>query len=233
LLIKLLYRLRHYFWAIICIGLSIVNIKAQSLFEDWNEVQSFYQNAPALEVRILMLTSVDNQQTEKQVLSLTKYGDRYYYDLGDMELSINQKSMLLINHRQRIIIRQPLPHYHTFGHQVISSDSLFKTFKNAIQYLGLNQGKRHYRIRPGSSNILTQADYYFTGTGTGTRFHHAVIQYKQQGKLFQTTFQITTSTALKDKRKFKQNYFLTTKNQQWVGIGKYINYRVADQQYEK
>ncbi len=225
---KFLYRSSFYAQMVVCLVCMVGNLNAQSFLEDWKQVQSFYKNATTLELRIMMRTE-KQANVEKQTLLLSKYKNQYYYHLGDTELSINQKSMLLIHHTQRVIVRQSIPKNHVFGHQMIVPDTLFKAFKNAIQYVGVAQGQRHYRIRPNFTTDLVKADYYFTGTGQNTRLTKVIIQYRYQGTLYITSFQLTTTTVLKDKRKFQQNYFLTTQNQQWVGIGKYANYRVTDQ----
>lgn len=232
-------KLVHLFvlWSRFCLlmGFILLSTQAmysQSLIEDWNRVQDFYQQTNALKVKYIMTTSSTNYQ-EAQTIILSKLGNTYYYKLGtDMELSINKKSMLMINHLQKKIVRQPIPMKHDFGNQLLRADTLFQKYQSIIQYKGIQQGKRHYQIRPQKPDELIQADYFFTSKGKQTRFHKAVITYQYQGQQYTSVIKLETSTTLKDKTMFQEKHFVTLKQQQFSGVGAYKNYHVTDQRYE-
>lgn len=207
---------------------------AQSFIQDWKEVQDFYQKSKILTLKIQMTTSTNNNTVEIQSLQFNKYNKLYYYDLGEIEVSINSKSMLTVQHTQQHILRQSLPEKHLFGEQILPMDSVLKQYQDIIQYKGSQKGIRHYQIRPSKGRTsFIQIDYYFSGSGAKTRFRQAQMTYQYQGQIYNTKIQLTASTVLQNKALFQENYFLKREHQQFKGIGKYNNYRVTDQRCEK
>lgn len=215
--------------SIILLGLimTCLNLKAQSIREDMKYMEAQYKGVKNLYVEMENKVYENNKVVQEQFGKIYKKEDFYFYDFKDNLLLVNNKHILIIDNRNKVIVYDKWSKQKAqqlAGTYIPNADDMLERYPN-VSFVGVQEQYKHY-ILENSKERMSKVETFFDKK---TGYMKEVI-YRYNPKLM--TSDIYTHLKLNvieskpnfENDQFSEKQFIKISNGRITPIGKYQNY---------
>jgi|GEM_PF-7020892 hypothetical protein len=151
-------------------------------------------------------------------------GENYFYALGDIELLLTKKLMVMVNHRMKQVSYTPnrsKDWSSLIRHARFDFDSLLRA-QGESRYVGRSEGRDHFEIRHASGSI--KKTHFFFQVQT-SMMHEIKYEYKS-GQLVTILFDVFESKPVFTITDFSEAAYIESKDKEVVLASRYSGYRL-------